>query len=60
MNGIGAAGRAPAEPVLVLLPVIEIGGHPAVFVDIEKREFYLFGSSFNVSVQPTASFPAGC
>jgi cytochrome c oxidase accessory protein FixG len=29
------------------LPWIEIGGHPAVFLDFARREFYLFGSTFN-------------
>jgi len=29
------------------LPWIPIGGHPAVFLDVERREFYLFGGVFN-------------
>jgi cytochrome c oxidase accessory protein FixG len=29
------------------LPWIKIGGHPAVFLDIEARAFFLFGFSFN-------------
>ncbi len=29
------------------LPWVEIGGHPAVFADIDARELYLFGSVFN-------------
>jgi cytochrome c oxidase accessory protein FixG len=33
--------------VYVALPWIEIGGHPAVFLDIENRAFYLFGATFN-------------
>ena len=28
------------------LPWIPIGGHPAVFLDIEKRQFFLFGMTF--------------
>src|SRR4051812_14728652 len=31
----------------VAAPFIQIGGHPAVFLDIEHRAFYLFGSVFN-------------
>ena len=30
-----------------LLPWIDIGGHPAVFLDIEHRRFFLFGATFN-------------
>jgi polyferredoxin len=33
--------------VYVLLPWIQIGGAPAVFLDIAARRFYLFGLSFN-------------
>ena len=29
------------------LPWIPINGHPAVFVDIEHRKFFLFGATFN-------------
>ncbi|MGD8862278.1 MAG: cytochrome c oxidase accessory protein CcoG [Myxococcales bacterium] len=29
------------------LPWIEVGGHPAIFLDVAKREFYLFGNTFN-------------
>ena len=29
------------------LPWIPMGGHPAVFVDIEHRKFFLFGATFN-------------
>jgi cytochrome c oxidase accessory protein FixG len=29
------------------LPWIKINGHPAVFLDVERRSFYLFGGSFN-------------
>lgn len=29
------------------LPWIPIGGHPAVFLDIESRQFFLFGLTFN-------------
>ncbi len=31
----------------VSLPWIQIGGHPAVFLDVAKREFFLFGAVFN-------------
>jgi len=30
-----------------VLPWIEIGGQPAVFLDIDARKFYLFGATFN-------------
>jgi cytochrome c oxidase accessory protein FixG len=29
------------------LPWIPVGGHPAVFLDIDKRQFFLFGMTFN-------------
>ncbi|MCL2778159.1 MAG: cytochrome c oxidase accessory protein CcoG [Polyangiaceae bacterium] len=29
------------------LPWIHIGGHPAVFLDIERRQFFLFGATAN-------------
>jgi cytochrome c oxidase accessory protein FixG len=29
------------------LPWIPIGGHPAIFLDIEHRNFFLFGATFN-------------
>jgi cytochrome c oxidase accessory protein FixG len=29
------------------LPWIPIHGHPAVFLDVERRQFFLFGASFN-------------
>jgi cytochrome c oxidase accessory protein FixG len=29
------------------LPWVNVGGHPAVFIDIDSRELYLFGSAFN-------------
>lgn len=32
---------------LVLLPFVDINGHPAVFLDVQHRRFYLFGSTFN-------------
>ncbi len=31
----------------IALPWIKIAGRPAVFLDIDAREFYLFGASFN-------------
>ncbi len=33
--------------IYALLPVITIGGHPAVFLDVAARRFYLFGAAFN-------------
>ncbi len=29
------------------LPWVRIGGHPAVFLDVDTREFFLFGATFN-------------
>lgn len=29
------------------LPWITVGGHPTVFLDVERRRFYLFGATFN-------------
>lgn len=29
------------------LPWIRIGGHPAVFLDVDRRQFFLFGATFN-------------
>ncbi len=29
------------------LPWIPVGGHPAVFLDVERRSFFLFGATFN-------------
>jgi len=31
----------------VALPWISVGGHPAVFIDIDRRTLYLFGGTFN-------------
>jgi len=31
----------------ILMPWVQIAGHPAVFLDITARRFYLFGASFN-------------
>jgi len=33
--------------VWIALPWIPIGGHPAVFIDVDRRSFYLFGATFN-------------
>ena len=31
----------------IALPWIPVGGHPAVFIDIDRRTLYLFGATFN-------------
>jgi len=31
----------------LVLPWVEIGGHPAILIDIQRRHFFLFGSTFN-------------
>lgn len=33
--------------IYVALPWIEVNGHPAVFLDVQHRAFYLFGATFN-------------
>lgn len=33
--------------IYLVLPFIDIGGHPAVFLDFPNRRFYLFGGTFN-------------
>ncbi|MBK7974014.1 MAG: cytochrome c oxidase accessory protein CcoG [Deltaproteobacteria bacterium] len=33
--------------IYAALPWITVGGHPAVFLDIQRRRFYLFGETFN-------------
>jgi cytochrome c oxidase accessory protein FixG len=33
--------------IWALLPWIPIGGHPAVFLDVPARRFFLFGATFN-------------
>lgn len=33
--------------IYAVLPWIEVGGHPAVFLDVQHRAFYLFGATFN-------------
>lgn len=33
--------------IYLVVPWIEVGGHPAVQIDIERRHFFLFGSTFN-------------
>jgi cytochrome c oxidase accessory protein FixG len=43
--------------LLCALPWLQVGGHPAVFIDIERSEFYLFGSTFNAQDFWLAFFP---
>ncbi|ARA92131.1 cytochrome c oxidase accessory protein CcoG [Rhodothermaceae bacterium RA] len=38
--------------LFVALPLLRIGGHPAVLLDVVRREFYLFGAAF----YPTDTF----
>src|SRR5690606_35083805 len=33
--------------IYIALPLVHIGGHPAVHLDIAARRFYLFGATFN-------------
>lgn len=51
VRGRFARGRIVAFVVLIALwialPLIHIGGAPAVFLDVEHRQFFLFGATFN-------------
>ncbi|RLB54034.1 MAG: cytochrome c oxidase accessory protein CcoG [Deltaproteobacteria bacterium] len=40
-------GFAALIAIYAVTPWITIGGHPAVFLDIARRKFYLFGATFN-------------
>jgi cytochrome c oxidase accessory protein FixG len=33
--------------LLACLPIVNVGGHPAVFLEMQHRRFYLFGATFN-------------
>lgn len=33
--------------VWIALPIVKLGGHPAVFLDVDERRFFLFGATFN-------------
>lgn len=33
--------------VYVLAPLVPIGGHPSIMLDVQHRRFYLFGQTFN-------------
>ncbi len=33
--------------IWALLPWVQVGGHPAVYLDVDERHFYLFGGTFN-------------
>jgi cytochrome c oxidase accessory protein FixG len=33
--------------IYVVMPWVKIGGHPAILVDIVRRQFFLFGQTFN-------------
>ncbi len=33
--------------ILVAIPFIRMGGHPVLFLDVEHRQFFLFGRTFN-------------
>ena len=51
VSGHFTTSRYAAFAVLIViylaLPFIEIGGRPAVFLDVVHRRFYLFGAAFN-------------
>lgn len=51
VHGRFARARKGAFALLIglwaVLPWVKIGGHPAVFVDIERRELYLLGATYN-------------
>jgi cytochrome c oxidase accessory protein FixG len=33
--------------IWIALPIVKIGGHPAVFLDVDERRFFLLGATFN-------------
>ncbi len=39
-------------------PLVPVGGHPAVFLDVSRRSFYLFGATFNAQDFWIAAFVA--
>ncbi|MFK7984895.1 MAG: cytochrome c oxidase accessory protein CcoG [Sandaracinaceae bacterium] len=51
VSGRHVKGRYVVFFVLILiwaaLPWVQVGGHPALYLDIANRHFYLFGSTFN-------------
>jgi cytochrome c oxidase accessory protein FixG len=51
VKGVFITGRRVFFTLLlalyVLAPVVRLGGHPAVHLDVETRRFYLFGGTFN-------------
>ncbi|WP_224364488.1 cytochrome c oxidase accessory protein CcoG [Hyalangium versicolor] len=40
-------GFAVLIAIYVALPLVHVGGHPAVHLDVEARRFYLFGDTYN-------------
>lgn len=42
--------------IWAVLPWIKIGGNPAVFIDVEHRQFFLFGSTFMAQDTPLLFF----
>src|SRR5690606_8384431 len=33
--------------IYVLAPLVPVGGHPSIMLDVQHRRFYLFGQTFN-------------
>jgi cytochrome c oxidase accessory protein FixG len=46
-NTVRRLGFALLIGVWILLPWLRVGGHPALFIDIERRTLYLLGATFN-------------
>jgi cytochrome c oxidase accessory protein FixG len=40
-------GFAALIAIYVLAPLVKIGGHPAIQLDVARRRFFLFGQTFN-------------
>ncbi|MBS1151015.1 MAG: cytochrome c oxidase accessory protein FixG [Myxococcaceae bacterium] len=40
-------GFAVLMAIYLAAPLVHVGGHPVVHLDVEQRRFYLFGGSFN-------------
>ena len=46
-NRVRNIAFAALTVLLASLPFVQVGGHPAVFLDVQHRRFYLLGATFN-------------
>ncbi len=42
--------------IWIALPLVPIGGHPAVLFDVARKQFFLFGATFNAQDVPLTFF----